>query len=170
MKLWPIEAYAIESPLSVAEIVVRLQVVTAPIRSWQRAPKSSFFVGRVTDSAFELRPVIYSMTSFLPELHGSFEPRPSGTLVRIDMLPSRATLTILAALFAFLAASIFDHDTRRVIMTTSGYITAGWTMVMAGFWLDGHRAEKKLRALLAPPGKRNPIAGQHVNGDAVGLG
>src|SRR5271170_1221250 len=100
MKLWPIESFEIESPLSAADIVARLQSITGPSRPVGREAIARFFEGRVTDATFELRPVIYSGASFLPDLRGSLESRSDGTLVRVEMTPSRAALTIVAALVA----------------------------------------------------------------------
>jgi hypothetical protein len=166
MKLWPIDSYEIETPLTVAEVVVRLQRITVPNRSLRRAAGRSFFVGRVTDSAFELRPVIYSFTSFLPELHGSFELRPGGTAVRVEMVPGRATLTILAVVVAFLAMSVYDHDARRVLLTTAGYVILGWVTSMAGFWLDADRARQKLCAVLSPLANSSDAAKDPSQSDA----
>jgi hypothetical protein len=110
--------------------------------------------------------VIYSGASFLPELHGSLESRPAGTAIRVEMVPSRATLTILAALFAFLAASLFDQDARRVLLTTGGYVLLGWVITLLGFWLDGGRARKKLCAVLSPSARPIDVAAGSMDSDA----
>jgi hypothetical protein len=69
-------------------------------------------------------------------------------LVRVEMTPSRAALTIVAALVAFSVSSIYDHNTPRVLLTISGFALLGWLTALTGFWLDAGRARQKLIAVL----------------------
>ncbi len=105
----------------------------------------------MNNAGFVLKRVIYSVRSFVPELHGSLQPHAGGTRIVVAMIPGRATLTILAMLFALLIVLVFERDFARVLFVLVGYSIAAWIIALLGFWLDGGQARRRLLEILRQP-------------------
>src|SRR5258708_5819970 len=107
MKWLPFESYVIKTPSLVPELVTRLQSHTARPRfiRWERP--SSDFVGSVSDDGFRVSPVIRSGASFVPKLFGRFVRDPDGTHVLVEVIPSSASLAVIALLAGTIGMMVF---------------------------------------------------------------
>ncbi|MBI3860396.1 MAG: hypothetical protein HY290_00720 [Planctomycetia bacterium] len=147
MKLLPFESYTIDTTCLAGELVARLQSHTERPRFIQPARPLSEFVGWVSDNEFRIKPVIRSGSSFVPELFGRIVPGPDGTRVQVDMVPSLAALTVVAALAGTIGMMVF-YSGPRVFYAIAGEILLAWLFSIAGFWLEAGRSRAKLVEIL----------------------
>jgi hypothetical protein len=147
MTLLPIESYVVESTDSVTELIERLQSHTERPRFMRLERPQSEFVGWVSAEGFQIKPVIRSGASFVPELFGRFTCGPEGTRVHVEMIPSVAALTIIAVLAGTIGMMVF-YSGPRVYLAIVGEILLAWLFSIMGFWLEAGASRRKLKKIL----------------------
>ncbi|MDB5391788.1 MAG: hypothetical protein JWM11_7434 [Planctomycetaceae bacterium] len=147
MRWWPYEKRAYTSPVTVDELPDRLRRHCATFR-WGPRPRTIRFLGTVGSAGFVLVPVIWGQTSFMPQLHGRWQTTASGSLVRLEIVPSLALLLLQIVIFACLGILVYDRNTDRVLLATVAYVTTAWVVLNLGLWISGNSSRQQLRAIL----------------------
>ena len=158
----PPQRLVIESSLTPAEVIERLQGVTAAHGSRSgRDQTDTVFRGVVGGHDFRLVRIIAYRNSFVPIVEGRVEPVAHG---------SRMTATIrlprLVAAFEFLWFGIITlvmlgllhgvlsgHDSGWILLAPLGFYGAGVGLLMSGFGPEARRSRASLEAIVAghPP-------------------
>lgn len=127
------------------------------------------FVGSVSDSGFQLTPVVWGQTSFLPCLIGRWQESNSGTIVNVTLVPNTVFQCSLVVVFAYLGTLVHDPRLLRVAAITIGCTILGWIGLQLCHWTGAKTAERKLISLmgatasipvesLSGPGRRSSAA------------
>jgi len=143
LKIMPFDSYVIETTSLVSELVTRLQLHTEQPHFIRTELPNSEFVGWVSDEGFRLKPVMRTGASFVPELFGRFVCHSEGTQVVVEVIPSSAALTVIAALAGTIGMMVF-YSGSRVYLAISGEIVLAWFFSVMGFWLDAGKSHANL--------------------------
>ncbi|MEL6322260.1 MAG: hypothetical protein AAFQ57_16690 [Cyanobacteria bacterium J06626_14] len=86
MKLLPRDRFSIQTYQPLPEVIATLEPhIEAPRMRWGFSQNHPPYMGKLSDSGFEIRRIIHYRNSFLPRIKGRFETTPQGTVVHVTM-------------------------------------------------------------------------------------
>lgn len=108
MSLFPYETFIIQTPLSLLEVITRLDAYIQPLELYQSSvyKNPAPYIGTIDRSEFRLRRVRYNATPFLPRkpfclssIQGNFDLLEEGTTVRVTLKFSYRVIAFLTFCF-----------------------------------------------------------------------
>ena len=86
MKLLPYNRISIQTPQPLSTVIAALESnIEAPRIRWPFSRDHAPYAGTLSVSGFEIRRISHYRNSFLPQIRGTFETIPAGTIVHITM-------------------------------------------------------------------------------------
>ncbi len=163
MKFLPFDVFAIQTELSIPDLMERLNRYVEPWRFVRGAGDYNDFEGQVNSAGFSIKPILHSQTVFLPEVHGRLVRQGHGTMVIVQMIPNCGVLTMIMLFGCYLGFHLFDTEALRVIASLASAAVVDWTVSLIGFWIDGGRSKRRLVEILT----RDRTGQPHVEDRAV---
>ncbi|MGF1522105.1 MAG: hypothetical protein ACFBSF_07285 [Leptolyngbyaceae cyanobacterium] len=158
MKLLPRDRFSIQTYQPLSAVITTLKShIEAPRVRWGFSHDHPPYMGKLSDSGFEIRRIIHYRNSFLPQIQGQFETTPQGTIVHVTM-----GLHPLIMAFMLTWASIWY--TAAVPITVLGALDGDVPLEMAflflgaplgmclifwsAFWYEAKRSRRDLAQIL----------------------
>ncbi|MBD1914050.1 hypothetical protein [Leptolyngbya sp. FACHB-8] len=87
MKLVPYETFTLQTSDSIFQVREKLSAFIEPPKPlrWSHSCSNVPYAGRLDETGFEIRRIIYYRNSFLPIIRGQFEATAQGTTIHIRM-------------------------------------------------------------------------------------
>ena len=153
MPLVPFDWWNLDSKLSPAELLARLEALVEPeklLRLGAGGPTRPF-EGEVTPQRFSISRIIRSRNAFLPQLVGQVVPTPTGSRLEVLLRPRLVTLGFLSSSLMFLGMVGLGVLRVRGLSDPGAFgplllFALGYTVTVTAFSSEAKRA----RALLEP--------------------
>ena len=165
IRLFPYESLAIDSPLSVADALQRLQDAVCPERSFSQklfgpVPLESY-TGEITRQKFCIRRIISYRNSFLPEIVGEIVPVADGSIIYVKMRLKPAIIAFMTlwlggvGLFclAVLWVILFRREFSPPMLIPFGMFLFGYALVLGGFTFESRRSKSDLDEIFCVTGE-----------------
>lgn len=141
-----------------SEVVSTLQRNTAKPKFsfWSRPTEP--FLGSVDVSSFQVQRNINYRNSFIPIVHGKYEPAGKTTMIHLRLRPHTVVLVFmalwfggvgLASLMVTIAAVYTKHFPSLPTLIPFGMLVFGYALVMGGFLVERGRTLDGLKHLLS---------------------
>ena len=155
MRILPYETFTIHTQESLGEVIDRLQpyIEKPHILSRENGSRDRIiYVGKISETGFEVCRVIHHHHSFLPNIRGRFESSSQGTNIRITMgLDSSVTIFLLfwfsgwysIYIPIFLARGLAWEDGLFLGMPIVAFV-----IFWSAFWYEANRSRRELTAMI----------------------
>jgi hypothetical protein len=153
VRLVPFDWWTLDSKLSAAELLARLEALVEPeqlLRLGAGGPTRPF-QGEVSPQRFSFSRILRSRNAFLPQLVGQVVPTPTGSRLEVLLRPRLVTLGFLSSSFMFLGMVGLGVLRVRGLADPGAFgplllFALGYTVTVTAFSSEAKRA----RALLEP--------------------
>lgn len=155
MKLIPYETFTLQTSDSISRVREKLAAsisTSKPLR-WARSHRDASYQGKLYETGFEIRRIIYYRNSFLPTIRGQFEATAQGTAIHIKMGMHPLVTAFLIAwgsiwygfLFLMVLAGAIQSDVAIACFTIPLIVLA---IFWGAFWYEVSRSRQDLVNLL----------------------
>jgi hypothetical protein len=156
MKLLPYRKLVIDSPLPVRTAEERLAEATGPRKLFRFGKSAYAFEGTVSTDDIRIRRVIRYQNSFLPRIHGRFEPRASRSRLVATLSLHPAVTVFMTVWFGMLALigipmvllSLSQGVVGPGVLVPGGMLVFGCVLVCGGFAFEANLATERLTSIL----------------------
>jgi diamine N-acetyltransferase len=156
--LIPFRRFVIESPLPLATAHARLAAAVAPTR-WLHFGGARPFEGRVDDTSFEIRRIIFYGNGGRPRIRGTLVPAGTGTTVEGSMTLSPFTRVFLTIWFGGVlvgcVATLIDVATGErdpLVMIPFAMLAFGVLIIIGSFVFETRKALRLLSRVFGAAG------------------
>jgi hypothetical protein len=147
MLLVPYKRVFITSAFPVEKAVERISLAIEPKFSWFRDSQKAFH-GSITAEGFRLLPVIRGRNTYLPVIHGRFEPGPNGTTTKLTFTLHPIAVAIFGVLLLLSVRDAVRSQALNGLAPVVGLAFFYILLYFTGFLPEVARAERILRDVL----------------------
>ncbi|MBH8557871.1 hypothetical protein [Hymenobacter negativus] len=147
--------------MSPAELISRLQAITAPKFTWRDLFKSrpaKLFRGEIDNESFAIRRIINYKNSMLPQIAGhiALDSSGVGSLLRLEHKQSTSTIIFAVIWLGFVAVQLWNAIADSInynyinssLAPLTGMFVFGFAFFTIPFWLEVRKSRTLLMELL----------------------
>lgn len=173
LKLFPYETWVLAIPQPLATVRARLEAKVEPPRVWRSGFQRHHqpYEGTIRDQDFTLRRIIHYRNSFLPQIHGRWEPSSEGTKIKMTFGLHPVVLVFLSVWFTVWYSSALPIALLGGLppLIPVAFLTMPLLMLIlffAVFWAEVRHSQRELTAIFRnepePPARRFAGFGQKL--------